>query len=180
MNRSFFEPSNYLMGAKSLGLLLLILFGASFPAPVGAQVFQWTDARGIIHFTDNLDSVPQPVRDSPQLIIWQNLASNDKNVETPTFPEIPRQEPLLEEKPPETTGPAEREPAKLPQQVVHYSPQHTTIVVVNNTTIVRRPKERSCVTEGCKPVLPQLNFNDRRYVHPSAFDGGPRQYIQPR
>jgi len=36
---------------------------------LGADLFQWTDAVGVIHFTDSFNSVPESMRDSPRLII---------------------------------------------------------------------------------------------------------------
>ena len=164
------------MKTQMRAILLWVLFLLS-PAVLNAQVFQWTDGRGVIHWTDNLHSVPEALRNSPQLVIRQDLAPRDKNFEASNLPEGPGQELAPEEKLPEATSPADREPANLPRQVVHYNPQQTTIVVVNHTTIVRPPKDKSCAAEGCKPVF-RPNFNDRRYIHPSVFDGGSRQYIQ--
>lgn len=166
-----------MMKARRLGTILWTALLLS-PALSDAEVFQWTDARGVLHFADNLHSVPEALRNSPQLVIRQDLAPRDKNFEASNLPEGPGQEPAPEEKLPKATSPADREPANLPRQVVHYNPQQTTIVVVNHTTIVRPPKDKICASEGCKPVF-QPNFNDRRYIHPSVFDGGSRQYLQP-
>lgn len=153
------------MDIRKTGFLWILLWLSA--TPIRAEVFQWTDDRGIIHFTDNLHLVPEGLRNSPQLIIRQSL------------PEPTWQEPIWEEKRPEAEISGDEEPIKLPQPVVHYSPQQTTVVVVN-TAVVRRPREKRClIPEGCKPVF-QPNFNDRRYIHPSVFDGGSRQYIQPK
>jgi len=31
---------------------------------LGADLFQWTDAVGVVHFTDSFNSVPESMRDS--------------------------------------------------------------------------------------------------------------------
>lgn len=157
-----------LMGAIFWFLIL-------FPAYVRGEVYQWVDGRGVIHFTDNLHSVPGPVRGSPGLIIREDIDSSgsgeiflipDENV---VF------EPVGQPQDREAVAPPEPEKAAPPTNIF-YSPQQT-IVVINSTVI--HPRKRACRTPGgCQGAF-RPNFNDRRYIHPSVFDGGSRQYIRP-
>lgn len=137
-------------------------------APLNAELFQWTDSRGAIHFTDNFYSVPESLRGSPNLITRNDWKES-----------VAFQEPIAEPKVSEGISPPGPEPTQsTPPVVIHYNPQPLTIVVVHS--IMRRPKEKRCfLPEGCAPAF-RPDFNDRRYVHPSAFDpGGSRQFIHP-
>ena len=165
MNRFLFQPSNRVMGSKKLSLFLLMLSILFFHSPLGAQLFQWTDNRGVIHFTDNLHSAPASLRASPLLIIREDIDIRGVNSSEPVWaPDVP-----------EVVSSPEPEPPKVAPPVIHYSPQDIAIVVINN--IVRRPRDRFCLVECPRPV-PRFNFEDRRYIHPSVFNGGSRQYIQ--
>ena len=142
--------------------------------PLRGEVFQWIDSRGVIHFTDNLHSVPEALRGSLELIIREDFDTRAGSSEKG----VAEEEPVLEPKAPEVVNLPEPEATKAPQPIIHYNPQHFNIVVVHS--IVRRPKEKRClIPEGCKPAF-RPNFDDRRYIHPSAFNGGPQQYIQPQ
>jgi len=156
----------------ALGLALLL----SFPSFLRAELFQWTDGRGVIHFTDHLESVPEPLRNSPRLIVRQDLAKGEVSSTAPTPPVLTTGEPVAQ---PKAIEEIEPEPAKVIPQVVHYQPQYSTVVVVN--TIVHQPRKKKfcAIPEGCPPAF-RPNFNDRRYIHPSVFDGGSRQYIHPQ
>jgi hypothetical protein len=158
------------------GFFLWILLLA--PAlPLRGEVFQWTDSRGIIHFTDNLHSVPQFLRGSPHLIIREDLGEKETASESSPRPEFVSKQPILEPKAPEKVTPSEPEPTKVTPPVVHYNPQYFNVVVVNS--IVRPTKNRGCPPpQGCRSVF-RPNFDDRRYIHPSVFNGGSRQYIHP-
>lgn len=145
--------------------------------PAWAQVFQWSDARGVIHFTDNASAIPESVKGSPQLII-----RTDMNLRSDGFDSAPAQEraveqPAFEPEATPTPAPSTAEPAKSPAPIIHYNPQNYTIVVINS--VVRKPKKECLLPEGCKPVF-QPSFDDRRFIHPSVFDGGSRQFIQPK
>ena len=162
--------------------IVQFLFGTLLFLPAGllrAEVFQWTDSRGVIHFTDNLHSVPEFVRRSSHLTIRGDSDIGRSFSEIPIPSETAQQEPVSEAKAEEMLSPQGPEPAKVPPLVVHYNPQHTTIVVVNS--IVRQPSKRSCeaTAQSCPPSGFRPSFDDRRYIHPSVFDGGPQQYIQP-
>ncbi len=159
-----------------LGFLFWTLFFLS-PIPLRAELFQWTDTRGVVHFTDNLLSVPEPLRGSPLLTIRRDLDIKSESSETSTLSEVARQDPVLEAKTPEAVSPIEPEATKVDQPIIHYNPQYFHIVVVHS--IVRHPKKRPClIPEGCRTVF-RPNFEDRRYIHPSVFNGGSRQYIHP-
>jgi len=169
MNKLLTLASNSVMPTSMVGLLswfLLLLPVTS----LRAELYQWTDARGTVHFTDNLHTVPELLRNSPHLIIRQDSWS-EKSPLSSTPPEtLPPEEAL---------SPKEVEPAKAAPQIVHYNPQQTTIVVVNS--IVHRPRRHPCPgAVRCQPQVFRPNFEDRRYIHPSVFDGGSRQYIQPK
>jgi hypothetical protein len=130
------------------------------------EIYQWTDTNGVIHFADRLNWVPATVRNSSSFIVRKDLAVSEKITElnhtTPESLVNPAVEPLLE------AAPNRAEPA-----TVIYAPQEVTIVVVNSET--RHFKQPSC--SHCKPVF-RPDFNNRQYIHPSAFDGGPRQPIR--
>ena len=165
-----------MMKSQMLGTLLWIAFLLS-PALSDAEVFQWTDARGVIHWTDNLASVPESVRASPGLIIRQDIAVKAISSEISSQPENANLQPPLQPQPPEVVGPSGSEQKPLPPTNIHYNPQPVTIVVVNST--VHHPRKHPCHSpDGCQGVF-RPNFDDRRYIHPSVFNGGSRQYIHP-
>ena len=168
MNRFLFQPSNRVMGSKKLSLFLLMLSTLFFHSPLGAQLFQWTDNRGVIHFTDNLHSVPASLRASPLLIIREDIDIRGVNSSEPVWaPDVP-----------EVVSSPEPEPPKVAPPVIHYSPQDIAIVVVNS--IVHHPRRHPCPGPArCQPQVFRPNFDDRRYIHPSVFNGGSRQYIHP-
>lgn len=172
-----FSSSKAMMRTKKLGYLfwMFLLLPAT---PLRAELYQWIDSRGTIHFTDNLHSVPESLRDSPRLIIREDFEITGRWSETLTPPEVTIQEPILEPKVPEVVRLPRPEPAKVAPTIIDNSQHFTTIVIVNS--FVRRSKKRRClIPEGCRPVF-RPNFNDRRFIHPSVFNsGGSRQYIHP-
>lgn len=162
------------------------LFGLAFltaalpmcsAALLQAQVFQWSDGRGVIHFTDSLDRVPEAIRNSPKLIVRMDLDLQRGSFQTSGPQAIDNVEEAVEREPGEVRRVSEPEPAKFPAPVIHYNPQHYTIVVINS--VVRKPKRSECPSpQGCRGTF-RPNFDDRRFIHPSVFDGGPRQYVRP-
>jgi Domain of unknown function (DUF4124) len=38
-----------------------------------AQIFQWTDVKGVIHFTDNPYSIPESIRNTSALIVRKDM-----------------------------------------------------------------------------------------------------------
>jgi hypothetical protein len=156
-----------------LGFLFWTLFFLS-PIPLRAELFQWTDARGVVHFTDNLLSVPEPLRGSPELIVRGDLDMRGRSSEISSLPGITGQEPALQ---PEVASPPGPEPIIVAPPIFYYNPQYFNVVVVNPG--VRHPKKKPClIPEGCAPAF-RPNFDDRRYIHPSVFNGGPHQYVHP-
>ena len=150
-----------------LGYFLLI-----HSVALGADLFQWTDANGVIHFTDNSFAVPESVRRSANLIVRPDFLS-------PSAPSGGGQG-LLEQLPaakPEVSQPSPllaSEPG--PPTFVTYAPQEVTIVVVNSS--VQQPGTKSCVGDNCKRGF-RPDFNHRWHVHPRVFAGGSRQFIRP-
>ena len=70
---------------------LTILAGLSLFIQSGlasAQIFQWTDPRGVIHFTDNPQSISDSIRSLPTFTIRRDLVTkNNPPAETlPLFP----------------------------------------------------------------------------------------------
>jgi len=168
--------------APYLGFVLLILW----PSFIGAEIYQWTDPKRIIHFTDDFSLIPDSLRDSPKLIIRHEAGTRGKSSEVPAAEESPLKEVIPEPRLPEAASSREQELSGVsfppvvyysPPPVVYYVPQDVQIVVVN--PLVRHPHKNPCPTPGgCKPAF-RPNFNDRRFIHPSVFNGGSRQFIHP-
>jgi hypothetical protein len=154
-----------------LGLSIALLF-AHLPASAN-QIYQWTDLAGTVHFTDNLSSIPESIRNSRQVITRNDLAVTDQSISGPQTTRPQQSLPQLSQAPVES----EREQIVPPTIVI--VPQETTIVVVNSHRDRKKPPP--CVQGPHCPPAFRPNFNDRRYIHPSVFfPGGSRQYIEPR
>ncbi len=141
------------------GLLLLLEAGSAT-----AQIFQWTDAKGVIHFTDNPYAIPAPIRNSPSLIVRKDLETGSHSppaaFEARSVPENSSAT-IVSDANPEPT-----EPTAIA------APQEVNIVVVNSN--LRPPSNHGCNSGGnCKPSI-RPYFTDRRYIHPSVFDGSSR------
>lgn len=157
---------------KKLGFLFWMLL--MFPAPLSAQLFQWTGPTGVVHFTDDWHSVPDSLKDSPDLIIRQDFNLGERSAAT-SASDIAKQEPVLH--PPDVVMAPEPQPAKASEPII-YNPQYFNIVVLN--PIVGRSKKDNCGVGHCQPTpVFRPNFNDRRHIHPSVFTNGPHQYIHP-
>jgi Domain of unknown function (DUF4124) len=155
---------------KRLGLVIGLTLLLSSPVSAG-EIYQWTDINGIVHFTDNLNWVPELARNSSNLIVRRDLPTNaSPAVEVrPISPE-----PLTTPEPGPTLQPLPYQAEVSPPL---YAPQEVTIVVVNNGH--RHLRKHPCGGAHCKPVF-RPDFNNRQYIHPSVFSGGSRQYIHPR
>jgi hypothetical protein len=149
---------------------LAALFCITAISPAWAtDLYQWIDSRGIIHFTDNLNNVPAKVRASSDLTVRPNFLTPSEPAPAPPLLPVPTAESRAE-------PPAENaSPSTALQETIHYAPHETTIIVVNSH---RASRLHRCVGNRCAPAF-RPDFNDRRYIHPSVFDGGSRQYIQP-
>ena len=156
---------------------LFSLFLWLCPSAARGEIYQWTDSRGVIHFTDSLQSVPEAMRGSPNLIIRTDIKNH--SYEIPVSPLNPTEEPLPESEAPESTASPEPEEDKAVPPVVHIDSQNFTIVVINSNVHHSRKKKGCLIRGGCKPIF-RPSFKDRRYIHPSVFNGGSNQYIYPK
>jgi Domain of unknown function (DUF4124) len=148
--------------------ILLAMFG-SLPSHLAqAQVFQWTDPGGVLHVTDNPYSIPESVRNSSLLIVrtdWHSVSG--PAAQRPDPPPTPVQSSATEE--------TESHERRSPPPQITYAPQELNIVVVHRA---RSHKKKPCRAGECKTMF-RPDFTNRRYVHPSVFTGGSRQYIHP-
>ena len=141
---------------------------------LGSDLFQWTDSRGVIHFSDDFYSVPESIRQSSRLIVRRDFDLRKRPISASTNhgPEafVPAPQP------PQTH--AYTPPVNDPSVLMTEPPQNVTIVVINSN--VRQAKKHPCPSrETCKSGF-RPDFNDRRYVHPSVFNGASQRYIHPR
>jgi hypothetical protein len=155
---------------KRLGLVTGLTLLLSSPVPAG-EIYQWTDLNGVVHFTDNLNLVPDIARNSSSLIVRRDLSTNASPL-VEVKPISP--EPLPHPEPGRTLQSMSDQPEVPP---VLYAPQEVTIVVVNSGH--PHPGKHLCLHCKPKPIF-RPDFNNRQYIHPSVFSGGSRQYIHPR
>lgn len=144
-------------------------------APVfGADLYQWTDGRGVVHFSDNPQAVPKKIRDSAEVKVRKDFFSAAP--EFFTAPKKPLEVPLSASK---ADAPGAQEPAATAPAPGIDAPPVTTVVVINNAGHQHRlARHHPCRGEPCAPAF-RPDFNQRQYIHPSAFSGGARQYIRP-
>ncbi len=72
------------LAGLSRGFRALLLLGETSIA--SGQIFQWTDVKGIIHFTDNPDSIPDS--NSSALIVRKDMDTKSRS-RTTTFDPLP-------------------------------------------------------------------------------------------
>ena len=133
-----------------------------------AQIFQWTDVKGVIHFTDNPYSIPESIRNSSALIVRKDMDTKSHSSVT-TFDPLPAAEISS------ATNPLDADPKPIATTVVTYAPQEVIVVVNSNSG---QPNVHPCnFGSHCKPAF-RPDFTDRRYIHPSVFDGGSRRYVR--
>lgn len=155
-------------------LLALAVWLSAAPA-LGADLYQWTDARGGVHFSDNLQTVPQEIRNSGRLSVRKDFFAAAPSAPTKPTAKTSSDQAVRSSSDAETSLPVEAT-AQPPVQVL-YAPQETTIVIVNGQ---RRPSRHRPPCRGAHCPTPfRPDFSQRQYIHPSAFDGGSRQYVQP-
>jgi Domain of unknown function (DUF4124) len=159
----------WITNTKLIGLTAFcLLLGAS---GASAQIFQWTDAKGILHFTDNPHWIPESIRNSAALIVRKDLEVKSQPAEEPpAHPATPATPSAFDQSQDETHQTA--------TAVVTQAPQEINIGVVGNSESRQRHLSPCKFGGNCKPAF-RANFNDRQYIHPSVFDGGSRQYIHP-
>jgi len=86
-----------------------------------------------------------------------------------TFDALPAAEVLS------TTNSLDADPKPIATTVVTYAPQEVIVVVNSNSP---QPNVHPCnFGNHCKPAS-RPDFTDRRYIHPSVFDGGSRRSIR--
>jgi hypothetical protein len=144
-------------------IFLLLALGLSMPAQ--AEIFQWTDSNGTIHFTDDYERVPPSLKGSDRLIIRSDLPSDG-----PAF-RVGEEEARLDAAKTEEP-PLQQESSPAPAAVLSHDSGDIQIVV-NSFGSLRAGKH--CLAERCRPRA-RFDFDDRRYVHPSVFDNT----LQPR
>jgi hypothetical protein len=145
---------------------VLILLALGLSAQAQAEIFQWTDSKGTIHFTDDYDRVPPLLKGSDRLIIRSDLPSG-----SPTFPAREEEARLDAIKPQE---PPEPESSPAPAAGV-YNDSRDIQVVVNSFGNLNGGKH-CLVPKSCRSQA-RFDFNDRRYIHPSVFDKRPKPRV---
>jgi len=133
-----------------------------------AQIFQWTDVKGVIHFTDNPYSIPESLRNSSALIVR-------KDMDTKKHSSVTIFDPLRAPEISSATSPFDADSKPIATTVVTYPPQEVIVVVNSN---LQQPNVHRCnFGSNCKPAF-RPDFTDRRYIHPSVFEGGSRRYAR--
>ena len=135
----------------------------------GADLFQWTDVHGLLHFTDDFYAVPESVRHSADLIVRPGFLSSAAPSETgpPIAEQLPANQPNASQD--SQVGANEPGPS-----FVTSAPQDVIVVVVNSG--VQQPGTKSCVGAQCKRGF-RPDFNHRWHVHSRVFAGGSHQFI---
>jgi uncharacterized protein DUF4124 len=100
-----------------------------------AQIFQWTDVKGIIHFTDNPYSIPESIRNSSALIVRKDMDTNSHSSSVTSFEPLPAVEISS------ATNPSD----PIATAVVTYAPQEVIVVVNSN---LRQPNNHPCKLEA--------------------------------
>jgi hypothetical protein len=143
-------------------MFLVLAFGLS--APARAEIFQWTDAKGTIHFTDDYGRVPSSLKGTNRLIVRSDLPSNAN------APSAREEEPNPEAAKAQDVSPEQQE-SPAPPAVALYDIGDIE-VAVNSFGGVRAGK-RCLAGARCAPRA-RFDFNDRRHIHPSVFDNASR------
>jgi len=160
---------NYIIVIKWMGPMVCLLLLVSPAFSIG-EVYQWTDPRGVIHFSDNLNSVPVALWESPQLIVRRDLFVHE------TLAGLAAQQPYPQESRFEPTAP-QSHPVEVNPTII-YRPQTTTNIIVVNSGIRRVRKRPFPVHRHHGPSF-ERRFKGRQYIHPEAHSGRRRQYIHP-
>jgi uncharacterized protein DUF4124 len=141
---------------KLLGLVALSL--CTQMGIAGAEIFQWTDARGILHFTDNPYSIPETVRNSSMLIVRNDLHPAGSSSSESAEPVAPSA----------TSSQAEEagsDASRPPSHVITYAAPEANIIVVSRNT---RVKKNPCVlVHDCRAAF-RPNGAKHPYIHTSA------------
>ncbi len=149
-------------------VVCLLLWVATASSQV-IDVYQWTDSKGVINFTDNFKLVPEALRDSPQLIVRKDLFIYDP-------PPLPATQQVY----PQKSGFESTKPEPYPVQyrpTINYSPEPSTVIVVNSG--FRRVRKRHFPSYGHHRRSFAETSKGQQYIHPEAHSGQRRQYIHP-
>src|SRR5215475_13751592 len=145
-------------------LFLLWVIATASPAHA-AEVYQWFDSTGGIHFTDDYYATPVALRGTPDLIVRNDLRSEKRFVNAKTVSATPIQERWAA-----TTDNYEQSSGYADLNSDNFAAPQNIIVVVNDSLPLK-----PCL-HGCRARFKQ-DFNDRQYIHPSVFNAPARQYI---
>ena len=156
-------------------LLYLLLLASLAPVAGAADLFQWIDASGTIHFTDDPRAIPLFIQRSGKLLMRKNFFPAEESSAksgAAAAPVAPKLDSEIANQSTFDSNSADATPAtdRPPQEI--------------DTVIVESPRLRrtspACPTgRTCKAQLFRPDFNNRQYLHPDVFNGGSRQYIQP-
>ncbi len=172
---------NCFTAAKRLAPIGCLFLWVS-PAFSMGEVYQWTDLRGVIHLTNNLNSVPEALRESPQLIVRRDFVTRE------TIPD-PDAQPVFskgtspEPDAPETISPPVSDSTKVAPTII-YNQQTTTNIVVVQSRGHRFKKRGFRVRRHFRPAFMRKfkhkrTFKGRQFIHPEEITGRRRQYIHP-
>jgi hypothetical protein len=145
---------------KLIALLALTLFTQAGIAR--AEIFQWTDARGILHFTDNPHSIPENIRNSSTLIVRNDLHPASDSSSQPAEPVAPW---AISSQAEETGSDASR---PLSHIVTYTAPEANIIIVSPNTRVKKNP----CVSvHDCRAAF-RPEQSKRRHIRTSTLSRG--------
>lgn len=143
---------------KLIALLALTLFTQVGIA--GAEIFQWTDARGILHFTDNPYSIPENIRNSSTLIVRNDLHQAGGSSSQPAEPVAP----WAISSQADEAGSDARRPLS---HIVTYSAPEANIIIVNPNP---RVKKNPCVSvHDCRAAF-HPERSKRWHIHTSTLN----------
>jgi hypothetical protein len=158
-----------MLAATRTSLFLFGWFLLMHSVALATDLFRWTDANGVPHFTNDFYAMPESVRRSSNFTVRKNFfssAASDRKQSIPEpFPVVQTQaapEPDLVHEP---AGPT----------IVTYAPQEV-IVVVNSSA--QQPATKSCVGDNCKRGF-RPGFNHRWHIHSRGFASGSRPFTHP-
>ena len=153
---------------KWMGAVVCLMLWVSPGFSMG-DVYQWKDSSGVLNFSDNLNSVPEAIIDSKQLIVRKGffvhetlaapVAQQNFTHETRVDPTVPRSYPV-----------------EFNQTIIN-NPPTTSIIVVNSG--ISRVRKRPFPGHRRYGRSFKRKFKGLQYIHPEARSGGRIQYIHP-
>lgn len=124
-----------------------------------AEIYLWTDERGVVHMTDQWTNVPESVRAS--VSVRESSATPDEGI-APREQEARPRDPLAIEEPPLQMAPdvAQTPPIPEPLPSALPIPYEPSVLVPNGRPFVHHPKKRSSPF----PYNVRLDPSDRNFV----------------